>query len=53
MLKPSSHQRKEKFMNLMCILYIGRNIHLVLIYNVKPLLHTYEYCTGRTLLHSV
>ncbi len=45
-LKPLSHQHKKMFMNLMCILYIGRNIHLVLIDNGMPLLHTYILCQG-------
>ncbi len=34
MLKPSSHQSKNKFMNVVHIVHIGRNIHIFLIYNV-------------------
>ncbi len=34
MFKPSSHQSKNMFMNVVYILHIGRNIHIFLIYNV-------------------
>ncbi len=34
MLKPSSQQSKKMFMNLVCILNIGRNIHIYLTDNV-------------------
>ncbi len=34
MLKLSSHQSKKKFMNVVRIVHIGRNIHIFLIYNV-------------------
>ncbi len=34
MLKPSSHQSKKKFMNVVHIVHIGRIIHKFLIYNV-------------------
>ncbi len=35
MLKPSSHQSKKKFMSVVHIVHIRRNIHTFLIYNVS------------------
>ncbi len=36
MLKPSSHQSKKKFMNVVHIVHIGRNIHIY--FNLRYLL---------------